>query len=84
MFSGLIIVLALMAGIFWLMRWLKEKGHLTGWVRQNHHLKILEFLPLDSKRQLMLVENGTNRHLLLLGPTDLIISTEKCPENNQL
>jgi flagellar protein FliO/FliZ len=39
-------------------------------------LSIVEILPLDSRRKLVLVKNGTKKHLLLLGGNgDLLVES---------
>ncbi len=41
------------------------------------HLKLLEVLPVDFKRKLVLIEHGGEQHLLLCGPErDIIIQSK--------
>jgi flagellar protein FliO/FliZ len=49
-------------------------------VRKNPEMKrnlcVLEILPVDSKRRLVLVKNGSKKHLLLLGINgDLVVES---------
>ena len=38
-------------------------------------LAIMEVLPLDSKRRLVLIKRGNKKHLLLLGNNDLVVES---------
>jgi flagellar protein FliO/FliZ len=64
------VVLAL--GAFWGLNHVLQKWR--GHTRRGRYLKILETLPLDPKRRLVLVQCDTRVHLLLLGgATDLVV-----------
>lgn len=65
-FSAFIFVVALML----LFGWFLKRIGLAGPVMQNsaqRRLKIVEFLPVDHRRRLVLVRRDDKEHLLLLG-----------------
>ena len=65
MFAALVFVLALMGGLALLLKKLGLQGRSlsTG----PRRLKILETLPLDARRRLVLIERDDTQHLVILG-----------------
>jgi flagellar protein FliO/FliZ len=71
-FSALLIVLALILALAWIARRLGFMGRLaaTGGKRR---LAIVEVLPLDAKRRLVLVRRDGTEHLVLMGVTSDVV-----------
>lgn len=69
---GLIGIISLIARKFSLESFLvKENAE-----AKQKNLSIIEVLPLDTKRRLLLVKNGKRKHLLLLGINgDLVVES---------
>lgn len=63
--AALIFVLALMGGLSLVMRRFSQNHPLT--LPQKRRLKILEVLPLDSRRRLVLLKRDDREHLVILG-----------------
>lgn len=71
--AALALVLALLVGLAWVVR-RAGFAQVTRPARGKRRLEVLEVLPLDPKRRLMLVRCDTEAHLLLLGQDgDLVI-----------
>ncbi len=73
--AALLFVLSLMGGLALV---LKKTGLATGAVLTSgkKRLKILETLPLDARRKMVLVQRDDKQHLILLGPnSDSVIET---------
>lgn len=66
-FAALLFVLGLMGGLALIMKRLGLQGKVlsTG----DKRLKILEILPLDARRRMMLVQRDKTQHLVILSPT---------------
>lgn len=66
-FFAFAFVMALMLGFAWFLKRVGLGGQsmLPGGKRR---LKVVEFLPLDAKRKLVLVRRDNRDHLLVLGP----------------
>src|ERR1700722_1465748 len=65
--SGFVFVISLML----LLSWGLKKTGLSGPVMKKadkRRLKVVEFLPIDHKRRLVLVRRDDREHLLVLGP----------------
>ncbi len=58
---GLILVAAMMG-----RRWMESRV-VTGRKRTGRSLQIIETLPLDAKRRIVLIQRDDRRHLILLG-----------------
>ncbi|MDR2412193.1 MAG: flagellar biosynthetic protein FliO [Holosporales bacterium] len=59
-------------GVFWGLNHVLQKWR--GHVKRGRYLKVLETLPLDPKRRLVLVQCDTRVYLLLLGgATDFVV-----------
>jgi flagellar protein FliO/FliZ len=65
-FSALLLVIALILALAWIARRLGVMGRLTT-TRGKRRLAIVEVLPLDTKRRLVLVKRDEAEHLVLLG-----------------
>ena len=66
-FSAFVFVIALMM----LLGWFLKRMGLAGAVMQGtgkRRLKVVEFLPVDSRRRLVVVRCDDREHLLMLGP----------------
>jgi flagellar protein FliO/FliZ len=63
--AALVFVLALMAGLALVMRRLGEGRHTLP--PRQRRLKIIETLPLDSRRRLVLLRRDGREHLVILG-----------------
>jgi flagellar protein FliO/FliZ len=69
---ALVLVLALIFAIAWIVRRLGLGGRFAT-PRGKRRLAVVEVLPLDSKRRLMLLKCDGTEHLLLLGPNDDVV-----------
>jgi len=73
------LALLLVVGLILLMTWALRRFSLVPGLagpRKNSRLSIAETLPLDPKRRLVLVRDGAQEHLLLIGgDNDLLIRT---------
>lgn len=73
---ALLFVLSLIGVLSWLVRRFRLGGAIAHSRGKARRLAVVETLALDAKRRLILVDNGTRRHLLLIGPeTDLLIES---------
>src|SRR3990172_6295767 len=64
--SAFVFVIALMLLLSWFMKRMGLAGSLMAGVGRRR-LKIVEFLPIDHRRRLVLVRRDDREHLLLLG-----------------
>ena len=72
-FAALLLVLGLIFGLAWMARRLGVMGRL-GVATGRRRLAIVEVLPLDGKRRLVLLKRDNAEHLVLLGLTgDLVV-----------
>lgn len=73
--AAFIFVIALML----LFSWIMKRLGLAGAVVSNagkRRLKIVEYMPLDHRRRLVLVQRDDREHLLLLGPqSETVVET---------
>jgi len=65
--AALAAVLALFAGLVWVVRHLQPHP----FSRQESRIKVVERLALDTKHSLLEVEHGQNRYLIGLSPTGI-------------
>lgn len=72
-FAALVFVLALIGLAGWLARRYGLGGTLTGPAAARRRLGVIEALPLDARRRLVLVRRDQVEHLLLLGPNDDVV-----------
>ncbi|MCE9508350.1 MAG: flagellar biosynthetic protein FliO [Alphaproteobacteria bacterium] len=66
-FSAFVFVIALMLLLSWVMKRMGLAGSMMAGAGKRR-LKIVEFMPLDHRRRLVLVRRDDREHLLLLGP----------------
>jgi flagellar protein FliO/FliZ len=72
-FSALLLVVGLILALAWVARRLGLMGRL-GAVGGKRRLSLIEVLPLDAKRRLVLIRRDGTEHLVLLGHvSDLVI-----------
>jgi flagellar protein FliO/FliZ len=68
--AALIFVLGLMWGLSMLLRHLNEKNGLggrLGGLAQKRRLRVVESLPIDARRKLMIVRRDDREHLIIVG-----------------
>jgi flagellar protein FliO/FliZ len=67
LFLALAIVLALMGGLAFVMKKLGLAGTFGDIPGKKGRLKLLETLPLDARRRLVLIQRDDRQHLVILG-----------------
>ena len=73
--SAFVFVIALMLLLSWFMKRMGLAGSLMAGAGRRR-LKIVEFLPIDHRRRLVLVRRDDREHLLLLGPqSETVVET---------
>ena len=78
--AALLIVLALLAGLFWGLR---RFSGLTPNTENKSDLKVTSWRPFDGRRRLAVIRWGDEEHLVLTGPTgDTRISSRKLAAQN--
>jgi flagellar protein FliO/FliZ len=65
--SAFVFVIALMLMVSWLVKRAGLAGALLPGANKRR-LKVVEFMPLDHRRRLVLIRRDDREHLLLLGP----------------
>ena len=77
-FFAFTLVLSLMFGFAWFLKRIGLSGQsmLPGGKRR---LKIVEFLPLDNRRKLVLVRRDNKDHLIVLGPAGETVVESNIP-----
>jgi flagellar protein FliO/FliZ len=71
---ALVAVLALIAGLTWLVRRMGFGGVVAGRSGHAPRLQVMEVKVLDSRRKLVLIRRDDREHLILLGPQkDLLV-----------
>lgn len=70
--AALLAVLAAIVGLAYVLRYYKNRFPQKSWWK-NEHLKVLETVGVDSRNRLVLVECGSQRHLLLVGATSNLL-----------
>ena len=79
-FSALILVLGLILGLAWIARRLGLMGRLATVGGRQRRLAIVEVLPLDAKRRLVLLRRDGAEHLVLLGINgDIVVEHGTAP-----
>ena len=79
-FSALILVLGLILGLAWIARRLGLMGRLATVGGRQRRLAIVEVLPLDAKRRLVLLRRDGAEHLVLLGINgDIVVEHGMAP-----
>jgi len=79
---ALIFVLSLMLGLAYL---LKRFGLTQGRMMPpgQRRLRVVEILPLDARRKLMMIERDSVQHLVILSPAgETVVETNIKPETN--
>ncbi len=71
-FSALLLVIGLILALAWIARRLGVMGRLTT-TGGKRRLAIVEVLPLDAKRRLVLLKRDGTHHLVLLGATGEVV-----------
>ncbi|MCB1682486.1 MAG: flagellar biosynthetic protein FliO [Rhodospirillales bacterium] len=67
MLAALVFVLALMGGLAFVLKKLGLSGP-PGTLAGKKRLKVIESLPLDMRRRLVLIQCDDEQHLVILGP----------------
>ena len=72
--AALVLVIALIAGIAWVVRRFGLAGRLSAVAgRSARRLKVIEFMALDPKTRMVLVQRDQTQHLLLLGAAGPVV-----------
>lgn len=69
MIVALVFVLGLMGGLALIMRRLGLSGRISA-PGEKARLKLIESIPLDNRRRLVLVQRDDVQHLVIFGPND--------------
>lgn len=77
------IVLALMGGLSLLLKKLGLSAVANVKSGDKRRLKIIESLPLDARRRLVILRADDREHLVILGATDEIVIESNIPVPNQ-
>ncbi len=81
-FAALVFVIALMGGLALLMRRIGSNHPLTA--PHKRRLKIVETLPVDARRRLVLLKRDNKEHLVILGPnSETVIERNIESEKNE-
>lgn len=76
---GVLSLILMFGGLILVLRRLQENGQFTGTfkgLRPQGRLQVTETLQVDSRRKLIIVEDGTEEHVILLGTTqELLVSS---------
>lgn len=74
-------------GLLALLAWGLKYFALRGWIASTSHaarrLKLIETLPLDARRRLVIVRCDEVEHLLVLGPQQETIVASNLPSPNE-
>jgi flagellar protein FliO/FliZ len=83
MLAALVFVVSLMGGLALVMKKLGLGGPIMPSVKQSR-LKIIEALPLDGRRKLVLLRRDDMEHLVILGATsETVIETQIAAKDNE-
>jgi len=66
-FAAFIFVIALMGGLWLVLKRLGLSGPVIA--PEKRRLKVIESLPIDSRRRAVLIQRDDRQHLVILGPT---------------
>ena len=82
--AALVFVLALMGALALGVRYVRERTGLLTPRTPKRRLRILESLPLDARRRLILLECDATQHLVILGTTgETVVQTNiKAPHDS--
>lgn len=79
MLAALLLVIGLMGGLALILKRLGLSGALPATTRPKR-LRLIEALPLDARRRLVLIERDSVQHLVILGPNaETVIETNIPP-----
>lgn len=82
--AALVFVLALMGGLALLLKKLGLSGALPTTAQKEKRLKLLEALPLDGRRKLLLLKRDNQEHVILIGGnTDIVIESNIKSTDNE-
>lgn len=82
MLAALVFVVALMGGLAIVMKKLGLSGHVQPQGKQKR-LKMVEAIPLDGRRRLVLVQRDDVQHLVILGgSSETVVETGIAPKDN--
>jgi flagellar protein FliO/FliZ len=77
--AALVLVVGLMLGLNFFMRRIQGNAIRTG---SQRRLNVVETMPLDSRRRLVLIRRDDREHLVILGPTgETVIETGITPHD---
>lgn len=80
--AALCLVIALMGGLALLLKKIGLPGQ-PGIAGKNRRLSIIEVLPLDTRRRMMLIQRDEKQHLVILGPNgETVVETDIPPSGN--
>jgi flagellar protein FliO/FliZ len=75
LFAALLFVLGLMGALALAMKKLGLSGHVPN-TKGQKRLRVIEAIPLDARRRLVLLERDTVQHLVILGTnSEIVIET---------
>ena len=63
--AGFVFVIGLMLFLSWIM---KKAGGVSGVLKSDRRLQLVEMLPLDHRHRLVLVRRDNREHLIVMGP----------------
>jgi flagellar protein FliO/FliZ len=80
MIVALVIVIGLMGGLAYVLKKLGLSNGITFKTDEKNRLKILESLPLDARRRLVIIKCDSAEHLVILGATgETVIASDITP-----
>lgn len=82
--ASLTLVLGLMGGLAFVLKKLGLAGQVINAAGGQKRLKVVEALPLDARRRLVLLQRDDAQHLVILGPEgETVIETGIKPRDNE-
>ena len=80
--AAMVFVLALMGGLALVLKKLGLGGH-PNIPQKKRRLKLIESLPLDSRRRAVLMQRDDKQHLVILGPnSETVVETDIEPKED--
>ena len=78
--SALVFVLALIGGLGWAVRHFKLAERFASFSPSARRLKVIESLPLDPRRRLLIIRRDETEHLIVMGPSgETVVETHITP-----